>query len=80
MDTGVDRPRDVPIKEFGRSSDTRDMLARDPALRERFERRLKEAPAFAANPQARLDFFYRRHPAWDTRYNLYPVLRVEASW
>jgi hypothetical protein len=57
----------------------RDMLARDPALRERFERKLKDDPAFAANPQARLDFFYRLHTAWDERYGLYPVLRTDAS-
>lgn len=57
----------------------RDMLARDPALRERFERKLKEDPAFAANPQARLDFFYRLHTAWDERYGLYPVLRTDES-
>ena len=56
----------------------RDMLARDPALRERFERKLKDDPAFAANPQARLDFFYRLHTAWDERYGLYPVLRTDA--
>ncbi len=57
----------------------RDMLARDPALRERFERNLKDDAAFAANPQARLDFFYRLHTAWDERYGLYPVLRTDAS-
>lgn len=57
----------------------RDMLARDPALRERFERRLKEDPAFAANPQVRLEFFYRLHTAWDERYGLYPVLRTDES-
>ncbi|MES2669179.1 MAG: M14 family metallopeptidase [Pseudomonadota bacterium] len=57
----------------------RDMLTRDPALRERFERKLKEDAAFAANPQARLDFFYRLHTAWDERYGLYPVLRTDAS-
>ena len=30
----------------------REMLARDPALRERFERKLKDDSAFAADPQA----------------------------
>jgi hypothetical protein len=53
------------------------MLAQDPELAAQFKRRLEEDPAFAAKPAARLDFFYRRHPSWDTRYNLYPVLRVE---
>lgn len=54
------------------------MLSKDPALRREFERRLGE-PAFAADPNARLDFFYRRHPSWDERYNLYPVFRVASE-
>ncbi len=41
--------------------------------------RLSEDPEFARNPAARLDFFYRRHPSWDERYNLYPVYRVDAA-
>jgi hypothetical protein len=55
----------------------RRMLDGDPALRSEFERRLASDPAFAADPAARLDFFYRRHPAWDERYGLYPVLRLD---
>ena len=57
----------------------REMLARDPALKAAFEQRLREDPGFAASPQARLDFFYRRHPSWDERHNLYPVLRVDRA-
>ena len=53
----------------------REMLAADPALRAEFEQRLREDPAFAADPAARLDFFYRRHPSWDERFSLYPVYR-----
>ena len=55
----------------------REMLAGDPALAGQFKQRLEDDPAFAADPKARLNFFYRRHPSWDTRYNLYPVIRVE---
>jgi hypothetical protein len=55
----------------------RRMLASDPALRAEFEQRVATDPAFAADPAARLDFFYRRHPAWDERYGLYPVLRLD---
>ncbi len=57
----------------------REMLARDPALKAAFEQRLKDDPAFAASPSARLDFFHRRHPSYDTRYNLYPVLRTDTA-
>lgn len=55
------------------------MLADDPALKAEFERRLREDAAFAADPRARLDFFYRRHPSWDERYRLYPVMRSEQT-
>jgi len=55
----------------------REMLARDPALRAEFETKLRDDAAFAGDAAARLDFFYRRHSAWDDRYNLYPVLRTD---
>ncbi|TLX22070.1 M14 family metallopeptidase [Thermomonas fusca] len=55
------------------------MLARDPALKAEFEKKLKDDPEFAGNPRARLDFFYRRHPAWDAGYNRYPVLRTDVA-
>jgi hypothetical protein len=57
----------------------REMLAADPALRARFEQRLRDDPEFAADPRARLDFFYRRHSAWDTRLDLYPILRTDRA-
>lgn len=54
----------------------RELLEAQPALWQEFERHLAD-PAFAADPSARLEFFLRRHPSWDTRYNLYPILRVD---
>jgi hypothetical protein len=51
------------------------MLARDPALRRAFEAKLKSDPKFAADPDARLGWFYERTPYWDERYLLYPVGR-----
>ncbi len=53
------------------------MLAKDPALKAEFEKKLKDDADFASNPAARLDFFYRRHPAWDAGSNRYPVLRTD---
>jgi hypothetical protein len=55
----------------------RTLLVQTPGLKEEFARRLKEDPAFAAAPRARLEFFLRRHPSWDAQLNLYPVLRVD---
>jgi hypothetical protein len=53
----------------------RRMLEQDPALRKEFERRLHEDASFAGRPEARLEFFHRRHPSWDERYGMYPVFR-----
>ena len=57
--------------------EARKMLAKDPALKAEFEKKLKDDADFAGNPGARLDFFYRRHPAWDAGTNRYPVLRTD---
>ena len=56
----------------------RELLAGDPALKSEFEKKLQDDPAFAKDPAARLDFFYRRSPSWDAGYGLYPVLRTDA--
>ena len=56
----------------------REQLAASPALAEKFQARLRDDPAFAASAGQRLAFFHRRHPSWDDRFNLYPVLRVDA--
>lgn len=56
----------------------REMLG-DRRVKAEFERRLREDPEFAADAQARLDWFYRRHESWDDRLNLYPVLRVDRA-
>lgn len=55
----------------------REMLSADPALREEFERRLREDETFAGSPRARLEFFHRRHASWDERLGLYPVYRAD---
>jgi murein tripeptide amidase MpaA len=55
------------------------MLARDPALKAAFDKRLAEDKAFAANPTARLQWFYERSPYYDERYLLYPVGREIAA-
>ena len=55
----------------------RSMLAKDPTLAAQFRKKLADDPAFAKDPTARGQFFYQRHPSWDERLNLYPVLRVD---
>jgi hypothetical protein len=55
------------------------MMANDPKVAEAFRKRLQDDPAFAADPRQRLDFFYRRHPSWDERLDLYPVFRIASA-
>jgi hypothetical protein len=52
------------------------MLAKNPALEAEFARALAADPKLAASPRARLDFFFRRSPYWDTRVGRYPIGRV----
>lgn len=66
------------MEDYVAESVAREML-RDPALKAEFEKKLREDKAFAGDPTARLEFFYRRHPSWDERYQLYPVLRVDVA-
>jgi len=51
------------------------VLAADPRLRKEFEARLHDDPKFAADPDARLEWFYERTPYYDARFLLYPVGR-----
>ena len=55
----------------------RENLARDPALKAEFERRVQADPRFAASPEARLEFFYDRSP-WGlaNQVGRYPVGRL----
>jgi hypothetical protein len=55
----------------------RDMLAHDPALAAQFKHQLATDPSFAKDPFARLNFFYKRHPSYDERLNLYPIYRID---
>jgi Zinc carboxypeptidase len=54
----------------------RDMLAADPGLRAQFDEALAADPEMAKSGRRRLEWFYRRHPAWDERVNLVPVYRT----
>ena len=56
----------------------REML-NDPAVAAEFKRRLETDPEFAKSKSERLEFFHRRHPSWDERHNLYPVMRADAE-
>ena len=57
----------------------RAQLATDPVLAAEFKRKLSDDPEFAKSPAARLEYFARRHPSWDERFNLYPVMRIAVT-
>jgi hypothetical protein len=57
----------------------REMIEQDPRLAAEFRSRCEHDATFAASAVARLEFFLRRHSSWDTRYNLYPVQRLETD-
>ncbi len=67
-------------KEYGEAyvleTMAREMLAKDPKLKEEFEQRVATDKAFASSPTARLNFFYERSPWKDQRQGLYPVGRL----
>jgi hypothetical protein len=67
------------MEPYVAEEDARRMLAQDPALAREFAAKLREDPDFAGSPTARLDFFYRRHSAFDDLANRYPVLRAAAE-
>ncbi len=57
----------------------RTMLAEYPGLKAEFEARLAADEKFAADPRARLNFFYQRSPYLDSELGLYPVWRLTQS-
>ena len=55
----------------------RKMMEADPKLKAEFEHKIETDARFAANPQARLEFFYDRSPWFDPqRVGQYPVGRL----
>lgn len=53
----------------------REMLSSRPELKKEFEEKLKD-PKFAADPRARLNFFYTRSRYFENRVGLYPIGRI----
>jgi hypothetical protein len=70
-------------KEYGEAyvleSLAREMMAKDPKLKEEFEKKVAADPAFAGNANARLEFFYERSPWFAANHvGLYPVGRLDS--
>jgi hypothetical protein len=54
----------------------REMLQKDPALKEEFESKMVSDKEFASNPNAILNWFYSKTPYWDSNFNVYPIRRI----
>jgi hypothetical protein len=58
----------------------RKMMAEDPSLKTAFDEKLMSDPAFAANPRARLTFFYERSPWYSVqKVGSYPIVRLDRA-
>jgi Zinc carboxypeptidase len=68
------------LEDYVAEQVAKDMLETKPEVAEEFRRLLKTDPEFAKDSTARLDFFYQRHASWDTRKNLYPIMRTEKTF
>ncbi len=49
-------------------------MLKDPKIKKEFEEKMKDK-AFADNSEERYNFFYRKHPSWDVKFNRYPVYK-----
>jgi murein tripeptide amidase MpaA len=67
------------MEEYVAEDVAREQMAADPAVAAEFKRMVETDEAFARNPDARLEFFARRHSSWDERLNLYPVMRTNVA-
>lgn len=65
------------MEDYVTEEQARKMMSENPQIREEFIKKITNDPAFAGNPEERLKFFYKKHPAFDKRYRVYPVLRVD---
>jgi hypothetical protein len=57
----------------------RDMLAAIPTLRAEFDAWLAADATRAQSVEARLDFFYRRHPSWDRHKDRLPIVKLDVT-
>ncbi len=51
-------------------------MLKDARIKAEFEEKLKD-PEFARDADRRLDFFAAKHPSYDQRYLVYPIIRVD---
>jgi hypothetical protein len=67
-------------KEYGESyvieKMAREMMAKDPGLKQEFEQKKIADTTFAKSPQLILNWFYNKSPYFDNRKGIYPVGKI----
>ena len=53
-----------------------EMYNSDPVLKKEFDSKVEEDEKFRDNPRERLNFFYKKSKYYDSKLNVYPILRV----
>jgi hypothetical protein len=51
-------------------------MLKNPEIKKEFEAKLKSDADFAKDASKRFNFFYKKHPSWDVRYNRYPIFKI----
>ena len=64
------------IEPYVIEAEARAMLAAQPGLKADFDAAVAADPELAKSPDAKREWFYKRHPSWDERVNLLPVYRT----
>jgi hypothetical protein len=54
----------------------REMLAKNPALKAEYEKKMSEDKDFSQNPYAQYNWFYAKSPWWDDRKDIYPIGKI----
>ncbi len=54
----------------------REMLQKNPGLKEEFDNNVRTEEGFADNSWAILNWFYQKTPYWDDQLNIYPIGRI----
>jgi hypothetical protein len=67
------------IEAYVIEEQARQMLERDPELRAQFEAAIAADPELAKSVDRKREWFYRKHPAWDERFNLLPIYRTDRA-
>jgi hypothetical protein len=57
--------------------EARKLIERDPSVRAQFDAAVAADAELAKSAERKRDWFYRRLPAWDERFNLLPIYRVD---